>query len=100
MRQYGLSKTKLLNLLYRPERKERGIVGGTMAAMKTNKIFSRGKFAVQRKKNPGEIWLMYQDVKNFRKIISAWRYPGVSMPGEEIPVPEDIRKALMNNEIT
>ena len=37
MKQYGLSKQKLLGILYRPERKEKGIAPGTTAVMKTNK---------------------------------------------------------------
>jgi hypothetical protein len=109
MRQYGLSKQKLLGILYRPERKEKGIVPGTSAVMKTNKKFGNktvsmfGKGvnppkaeAFRRARAPGEIWLMYKDVKDFRKIISAWRYPGISKPGEEIPIPEDIRRELLN----
>ena len=40
MKQYGLSKQKLLGILYRPERKEQGIVPGTTAVMKTNKVFA------------------------------------------------------------
>lgn len=103
MRQYGLSKQKLLGILYGPERKEKGIVPGTTAVMKTNKTFFKAKQitlakAWQRlKKAPGEIWIMYKDVKNFRRIISAWRYPGISKPGEEIPIPEDIKKELMRD---
>ncbi len=107
MRQYGLSKQKLLGILYRPERKEKGIVPLTVAVMKTNKIFFKEKKITLKnawskpsagwRKAPGEIWLMYKDIKKFRKIISAWRYPGVSRPGEEIPVPEDIRKEILNN---
>jgi hypothetical protein len=27
-----------------------------------------------------EIWVMVQDVADARKIISAWRYPGVTKP--------------------
>jgi hypothetical protein len=101
MKQYGLSKQKLLGILYRPERKEQGIVPGTTAVMKTNKVFFKAKKisldnAWQRpRKAPGEIWLMYKDVKDFRKIISAWRYPGISKPGEEIPIPADIREDIM-----
>jgi len=101
MRQYGLSKQKLLGILYRPERKEQGIVPGTIAVMKTNKTYfkvkqiSLVKAWQKSKKAPGEIWLMYKDVKGFRKIISAWRYPGISKPGEKIPIPEDIRIELM-----
>ena len=105
MKQYGLSKQKLLGIIYKPERKEQGIVPGTTAVMKTNKVFFKAKQisltkAWQKpKKAPGEIWLMYKDVKkrdegNIRKIISAWRYPGISKPGEEIPIPEDIRLEL------
>jgi len=99
MRQYGLSKQKLLGILYRPERKEKGIVPGTMAAMKTNKKFGNPPKAkaFRRVQAPGEIWLMYKDAGEFRKIISAWRYPGISKPGEEIPVPEDIRQELLKN---
>lgn len=104
MRQYGLSKTKLINLLYKPERKEKGIVPGTTAVMKTNKVFFKEKRvslkkAWQKNKTPGEIWLMFKDIKDQRKIISAWRYPGVSKPGEEIPIPKDIREEIIRDNI-
>ena len=91
MRQYGLSKTKLLQIVYKPERKEVGIVPGTIAVMKTNKSYSRIKTVPMfpgssimrtQKKTAGEVWLMYKDTKEERKVISAWRYPGVSKPGE------------------
>ena len=103
MRQYGLSKQKLLGILYKPERKEQGIVPGTTAVMKTNKVFFSSKKITlddawkKPRKAPGEIWLMYKDTKDFRKIISAWRYPGISKPGEEIPIPDDIKKELLYN---
>ena len=69
MKQYGLSKQKLLGILYRPERKEKGIVPGTSAVMKTNKTFFKAKQITVKeawqkpKKAPGEIWLMYRDIK-------------------------------------
>jgi len=103
MRQYGLSKQKLLGILRRPERKEKGIASGTTAVMKTNKVFFKEKKITlanawqKSKRAPGEIWLMYKDNKEFRKIISAWRYPGISKPGEEIPIPEEIRRELLKN---
>jgi len=111
MRQYGLSKTKLINLLYKPERKEKGIVPGTMAVMKTNKKYSHECIRIPKisfnsgarlhhSHAPGEVWLMYKDTKDQRKIISAWRYPGVSKLGEEIPIPKDIRDEVMKNERT
>ncbi|OGZ79123.1 MAG: hypothetical protein A2528_00600 [Candidatus Staskawiczbacteria bacterium RIFOXYD2_FULL_37_9] len=117
MRQYGLSKQKLLGILYRPERKEQGIAPGTSAVMKTNKTFFREKQITlekalrqaqglttwqKPKKAPGEIWIMFKDIRKkeegeVRKIISAWRYPGISKPGEEIPIPEDIKNEILNN---
>jgi len=109
MRQYGLSVSKLLGILRRPERKEQGIVPGTTAVMKTNKVFFKQKQVTLKdawqkpKRAPGEIWLMYKDVNkksegNIRKIISAWRYPGITKPGEAIPIPEDIRLELERDE--
>lgn len=90
MRQYGLSKIKLIQLIRKPERIEKGIAEGTTAVMQTNKSFSKAR------KPSGETWLMYTEDKNFRKIISAWRYPGISKPGESIPIPEHIRQELKN----
>jgi len=86
-----------LGILAKPERRELGIVLGTSAVMRTNKVFFRVKQITLAKawqkprKAPGEIWIMYKDNKEFRKIISAWRYPGISKPGETIPIPEDIK---------
>jgi hypothetical protein len=108
MKQYGLSVSKLLGILRKPERKERGIAPGTMAVMKTNKKFvnktisllkEKQKISPWQKRAPGEVWIMYKDTKKegepIRKIISAWRYPGVTKPGEEIPIPEDIKKDFL-----
>lgn len=103
MRQYGLSKQKILSILRKPERAEVGIADGTFAAMRTNKIFFKEKKVTlsnawkKPKKAPGEIWIMYIDTNEYRKIISAWRYPGISKPGDEIPIPKDIRLELENN---
>jgi hypothetical protein len=97
MRQYGLSKQKILGILRKPERVEQAIVPGLVAAMKTNKIFFREKkidikkALWQQKRSPGEIWVMYKDNNQERKIVSVWRYPGISKPGDEIPIPEDIK---------
>jgi len=101
MRQYGLSKGKLMALLRKPERKEEGIAPGTTAVMMSNKKQgTRDKTQIGKtwfKQAPGEIWLMYKDTTDFRKIISAWRYPGISKPGESIPIPEEIRQELLNS---
>jgi hypothetical protein len=110
MRQYGLSKQKLLGILYKPERKEKGIAPGTTAVMRTNPTSLSARLKLRGasktdpkwrpKRAPGEIWLMYKDVKMamvpIRRIISAWRYPGISKPGEAIPIPDEIRQELLN----
>ena len=100
MRQYGLSKLKIISIIARPERKEQGIAEHTTAVMRTNKVFGRSgpasakASAWQGKRAPGETWIMYQDKKGFRNVISAWRYPGATKPGESVPVPEDIKREL------
>lgn len=99
IKQYGLSKNKLLAILYKPERKELGIVPGTTAVMKTNKLFLNSKLNSWKKRVPGEIWIMYKDDKSERKIISCWRYPGISKPGEEIPIPEDIKQEIIKGKL-
>ncbi len=72
MKFYNLSEKRLKKLLLYPERQELGIAPGTIAVMQT----------VGSKKRPTEIWLMYQNVKGKKKIITAWRYPGKSPIGQ------------------
>ena len=97
MRFYNLSEGRLKRVLRRPEREEKGIALRTVAVMQT----------AGTKKNPTEVWLMYQivplnsksPISNFQspkqriKIISAWRYPGQSPTGEP-PIPEDVLRIL------
>lgn len=82
MRQYGLSESRLKRLLKNPERREKGVAPETVALMQ-----SAGT------RRPTEIWLMYQATGGRKKIITAWRYPGVS-PKKEVPIPEDIVQEL------
>lgn len=80
MMQYRLSEGRVKRVLHSPERVETGIAPKTVAAMQTQK----------GPKNSHEIWVMAADEKSRRKIISAWRYPGKTKPGESLP--EDILK--------
>ncbi|MBZ9572470.1 hypothetical protein KJA15_04010 [Patescibacteria group bacterium] len=84
MKFYKLSKSRLRRLLLNPKRIEKGIVPRTIAIMQPT----------GSKKRPTEIWLMYQKVGKKIRIITAWRYPGISPIREEIPIPEDILKDL------
>ena len=89
MRFYNLSENRLKRVLRNPSRKEEGIAPETLAVMQR----------AGSKKHPTEIWLMYQiiksKVKNQKlKVISAWRYPGISPKDKEIPIPQDILEEL------
>jgi len=86
MLQYRLSEQKIKTVLKNPARKEGGIAPNTSAVMKRNDTLKRKE----------EIWVMFQK-KSKVTVISAWRYPGVSPKGKEIPIPEDILKELEKN---
>lgn len=102
---YRISEQKIKSILKSPDRHEEGIAPNTSATMKRNDTPKRKE----------EIWVMYAtNVRNVgndrgagqsasgrrsivdprtsskRIMISAWRYPGKSKPGKEIPIPEDI----------
>ena len=104
MRQYGLSEQKVRGVIFRPNRKEEGIAPKTVAVMQ--------KAGSARR--PYEIWVMYQIVRNThsaerhssrpaseihlrgvqRKIISAWKYPGISP--KRHPMPEHVLNELLD----
>ena len=98
---YRISEQKIKTILKSPDRKEEGIAPNTNAVMKRNDTPKRKE----------EIWVMYQNSANRKTrgmnrqspightlvangskkiMISAWRYPGKSKPGKEIPIPIDI----------
>jgi len=117
MKFYKKKKKKILGVVKRPQRKEEGIVKNTIAVMQpvSPKIDASGK-----KTWKTEIWAMYQtrragnpksQILNSKKsinpkiqtfynllnppkikIISAWRYPGVSPQNN--PIPEEILREI------
>lgn len=80
MRQYKLSESRVKRVLNYPERIEEGIADETVALMQS----------AGTAKHPYEIWVMAQDAAKRRKVISVWRYPGKTRPGD--PLPEMILK--------
>jgi hypothetical protein len=84
MKFYQLSESRLKRVLRHPKRVEKGIAPGTIACMQP----------AGSKKRQTEIWLMYQNFKSRgqekKRIITAWRYPGISPIREPIPIPDDI----------
>jgi len=110
-------------VLKNSKRKEEGIASSTTAVMKRNdrgkkkeEIWVMYTFASQKPRKNAENYPSAslgvnadQRGENQRKsafsqrssaaqpqllMISAWRYPGVSKPGREIPIPEDILAEL------
>lgn len=102
---YGISESLIKRIVRFPKRKEEGIAPGTTAIMQPT----------SSKKQ--EIWVMYQPLHQTStgseaaglpsarygvraslqpkvKIISAWRYPGISPAGKKIPIPDEILQEL------
>jgi len=84
MKFYRLSEGRVKRIINSPERIEVGIAPNTIAMMQS----------VKSQKHPYEIWTMIQETKTKRKVISAWRYPGRTKPGD--PIPEKILNELKN----
>jgi hypothetical protein len=89
MRFYGLSEYRVKRVIDYPKRIEKGIAEETLGLMQP----------AGSAKHPYEIWVMIQDEKSKdkrnRRIISAWKYPGVTKPGEPLPreILSEIREA-------
>jgi hypothetical protein len=93
MKQYGLSLQKVRGVIRRPQRREVGIVLKTIAVMQpVNPKTENGKTTWKQ-----EVWVLYKEDAGKKKIISAWRYPGISP--KRGPIPEDILQELLNSDI-
>ena len=79
---YRLSEGRVKRVINLPERIEVGIAPNTIAMMQS----------VKSPKHPYEIWVMIQETRVKRRVISAWRYPGKTRPGD--PIPEEILREL------
>ncbi len=119
MRQYGLSPQRVIRVIKNPERMEVGIVENTIAVMQPASV----KHKNFKKTWSSEIWCMYQlknqnakmkmqndnvklkktqntkykilnTAKHQLRIISAWRYPGVSPKNN--PIPQEILDEINN----
>lgn len=88
---YGLSEQRVMRVIHTPKRVEEGVAPKTVAMMQPASIkTTAGKPASAEKMGEisrrevwsQEIWVMIQDLGRNRKIISAWRYPGMTKPKE------------------
>ena len=91
MRYCGLTAQRILRVINHPARIEEGVAENTTAVMQPA--------SVNRKKQTwsSEIWAMYQLDKSKYKIISAWRYPGISPKRNAVPeeIMEEVRDLLV-----
>lgn len=121
MKFYGLSKQRIIRVIRNPKRTEEGIVKNTVAVMQPVSVKKKnGKEAWSQeiwcmyqiqgiKNNESRIKNRFKKKKfNFKflihnsvnfaeskiRIISAWRYPGVSP--KRNPIPEDVLLELEN----
>lgn len=102
---YKLSEQRVRRVMNSPRRIEEGIAPKTVAMMQPVSLktmalsetapsgakWSRGASTQLGSLKNGreetwnqEIWVMIQDERNRRKIISAWRYPGKTKPRDEV----------------
>jgi hypothetical protein len=104
MQHYGLTAQRVLRVINNPQRTEEGVVEKTIAVMQPTSVSTKDGKRVWS----SEIWAMYQlkkfksQISNIKKIsnlksqkiriISAWRYPGVSPKNN--PIPEEVIREL------
>lgn len=109
MAYYGISESLVKRVVRFPKRMEVGIAPSTTACMQPT----------GSKKRPAEVWVMWKEVQNAKiknqndnlklknggvlnvpkkKIITTWRYPGVSPVGEPVPIPDDIMAEISRDE--
>lgn len=83
MQFYHLSEQRVRRVINLPYRIEEGIAPNTLAYMQPVSIKTKNK----KKIWSSEIWVMIQEIKKHQskivKIISAWRYPGMTRPKDD-----------------
>jgi hypothetical protein len=99
MQQYGLSLQKIKGVIRNPKRTEKGVAEKTIAVMQP--VSPKKELGKSEETWKQEVWVMYQkkfQIQNSKfkinrdllkqdtiKIISAWRYPGISPKNNPIP---------------
>ncbi len=100
---YRLSAQRVRRVLASPKRIESGIAPETIAMMqpvsvkwKMIKGESGSKSGKRKERWAQEIWVMLEETKEERKVISAWRYPGMTKVGEPLPdaILDEIREGV------
>lgn len=99
MQFYRLSESRVKRVLHSPKRIEEGIAPDTIAIMQPVSVKWKMEKGEENNENgkrkeiwTQEIWVMIEETKKERKIISTWRYPGMTKAGE--PLPEEILREM------
>src|SRR5437660_1563761 len=89
MRQYRLSEARVRRVIHSPLRIEEGIAEDTVALMQPASVkrSEKGKPVEWSQ----EIWVMISETPKERRVVSAWRYPAMTKPGQALP-PEIVRE--------
>lgn len=112
MREYHLSRQRVIRIIRSPRRTETGIVENTVAVMQP----ASAKRVNGKEIWTQELWVMYKVLGQGKltkskleqalnqselKIISAWRYPGVSPERDPIPseILQEITRGLEESEL-
>jgi hypothetical protein len=96
---YKLSEQRVMRVIHSPKRIEEGVAPKTVAMMqptsvriashriRTEVVPAKAGTQVKPKETwSQEIWVMIQDLGKQRKIISAWRYPGMTKLRSDVSV--------------
>ena len=83
---YRLTPARVRRVMNSPKRIEEGVAPKTIAMMQPASIkIAGGRVGTgKEEKWTQEIWVMVQDRGKERKVISAWRYPGMTKARGEI----------------
>ena len=90
---YKLSEQRVMRVVHLPKRVEEGVAPKTVAMMQPASVKTtagrptlekKGGVVTKKESWSQEIWVMIQDLGKQRKIISAWRYPGMTRPKSEV----------------
>lgn len=106
MNHYRLTSSRVRHVLHAPKRVEEGIAPNTIAMMQPvsmKTVAARGlSNGVNAKKESWsqEIWVMVQDKKGVRTVISAWRYPGMTKVRDAIFLKREYNEFLTDESKT
>ena len=99
MNHYRLTPSRVRHVLHSPKRVEEGVAPKTVAMMQPVSLkTAAGRDSARKGESwSQEIWVMIQDTAAGRKVISAWRYPGVTKPRDAAFLKKEYGEFLSDN---